>query len=104
MTIIDFPKRKSSRRRPYKYFGGDGSNMRKFAFRSYDTIVESDDADLLRDVCSDMARAESKLKRVKQRLKQFRAESAAEVQLLMSAETKLTAAIVAALLKQRRQS
>jgi hypothetical protein len=98
MTIIDFPKRKSSRRRPYKYLGGGGSNMRKLAFRSYDIIVESDDADLLRDVCFDMDRAQSKLRRITQRLKNVREEAAAEVQLLTTAETKLTAAIVAALL------
>jgi hypothetical protein len=100
MTVIDFPKRKSSRRP--KYLGGDGSNMRKFAFRSYNSIVEADDTDLLRDVCLDMDRAESKLRRVSQRLKNVRAEAAAEVQLLTTAETKLSAAIVAALLSRPR--
>jgi hypothetical protein len=102
MTVIDFTI--AGRRRLPKYLGGEGSNMRKLAFRSYEHIVESDEADLIRDVCSDMDRAESKLRRVKQRLKVVLVESAAQVQLLTTAETKLTAAIVAALLKQRRQS
>jgi hypothetical protein len=74
--------------------------MQKFAFRSYDAIVEADDADLLRDVCSDMDRAESKLRRVKQRLKNVQEEAAAKVQLLTAADAKLTAAIVAALLSR----
>jgi hypothetical protein len=90
MTVIDFPKRKSSRRRPY-------SQMRKLVFRSSHAIAESDEADLVRDVCFDMDRAQSKLRRVQQRLKNVQEQAAAEVQLLTAAETKLAAAIVAAL-------
>jgi hypothetical protein len=72
--------------------------MRTFAFRSYSTIVESNEADLIRDVCLDMDRAESKLRRVKQRLHNVREEAAAQIELLTAADAKLTAAIVAALL------
>lgn len=93
MTVIDFPNASRRRRRkPYSYQRGP------LAFRSYDTIVESNEADLVRDVCFDMDRAQSKLRRVKQRLKNVQEEAAALVQLLTAAETKLTAAIVAALL------
>ena len=92
MTVIDFPKRKSSRRRPY-------SQMR--TFRSYDSIVESDEADLVRDVCFAVDRAQTKLKAIQRRLKDVQEQAAANVQLLTAAETKLTAAIVAALLSTR---
>jgi hypothetical protein len=103
-NIIDFPaaadrpKRRNSQRgrRPY-------SRMRTFVFRSYDSIVESDEADLIRDVCFDMDRAQSKLRRVTQRLKNVEEEAAVQVQLLTTAKTKLTAAIVAALLSTRGQ-
>jgi hypothetical protein len=107
-NIIDFKaagrSRKLSRPRPYKYkyLGGDGNpNMRTLAFRSYEHIVEADEAELVRDVCFDMDRAQSKLRRVKARLKNVLIESAAQVELLTTAETKLTAAIVAALLSTR---
>ena len=103
MTVIDFPKA-TRRSRPYKYLGGDGSNMRTFAFRSSHLIVESDEADLVRDVGLALDRAQTKLGQIKRRLKGVQEQAAANVHLLTAAETKLTAAIVAALLKQRRQS
>jgi hypothetical protein len=98
MSVIDFPNASRRRHRPYSQRGP--KNRHTLVFRSYDTIVESDEADLVRDVCFDMDRAESKLRRVKQRLKNVLIESAAQVQLLTTAETKLTAAIVAALLSR----
>jgi hypothetical protein len=94
MSVVQFPNASRRRRQPYK-------RMQTFAFRSYNTIVEADDADLVRDVCIDMDRAQSKLRRVKRRLKNVQEEAAALVQLLTAAETKLTAAIVAALLSTR---
>jgi hypothetical protein len=97
MSIIDFPKA-SQRRRSY---GQPRKNMQTFVFRSYDLIVESDEADLVRDVCFSIDRAQTKLKRIQQRLKDVQEQAAANVQLLTTAETKLTAAIVAALLSTR---
>lgn len=70
--------------------------MQTLVFRSYDLIVESDEADLFRDVCFSIDRAQTKLKRIQRRLKDVREQAAAEVQLLTVAEIKLTAAIVAA--------
>jgi hypothetical protein len=78
--------------------------MHTFLFRSYNLIVESDEADLVRDVCFNMDRAQSKLRRIKQRLKDVQEQAAAQVQLLTAAETKLAAAIVAALLAARSQA
>jgi hypothetical protein len=95
-NVIDFPNASRRRRKPYSQRGP--KNRHKLVFRSYEHIVESNEADLIQDVCFDIDRAESKLRRVKQRLKNVLVESAAEVKLLSTAETKLTAAIVAALL------
>jgi hypothetical protein len=79
----------------------NGSNMHAFLFRSYDLIVQSDEADLVRDVCFDIDKAQTKLKAVQRRLKGVQEQAAARVQLLTVAETKLMAAIVAALLSRR---
>jgi hypothetical protein len=73
-------------------------NMQTFLFRSYDLIVESDEADLVRDVCFDIDKAQTKLKAIQRRLKGVQEQAAARVQMLTAAETRLTAAIVAALL------
>jgi hypothetical protein len=97
MTVIDFPKA-TRRRRPYKYLGGDGSNMRTFAFRSSHLIVESDEADLVRDVCLALDRAQTKLGQIKRRLKGVQEQAAVQVELLSAADAKLSAAIVVALL------
>src|SRR5450432_2588456 len=79
----------------------NGPNMQTLLFRSYDLIVQSDDADLIRDVGFNIDRAQTKLNAVRRRLQGVRAQAAAQVQLLTDAETKLTAAIVAALLSTR---
>jgi hypothetical protein len=76
-------------------------NMHTLLFRSSRLIVESDDADLVRDVGLAIDRAETKLRRIKRRLKGVQAQAAADVQMLTTADTKLTAAIVAALLSTR---
>jgi hypothetical protein len=76
-------------------------NMQTLLFRSSHLIVESDEADLVRDVCFAVDRAETKLKHIQQRLKGVQEQAAAQVHLLTAAETKLTAAIVAALLSTR---
>lgn len=77
--------------------------MHTFVFRSYDLIVESDEAELLRDVRLDTHKAEVKLVKVKERLQGERERSAALIELLTTVETKLSAAIVAALLSTRRE-
>jgi transposase len=99
MTVIDFPNA-SHRRRALRQTRVR-KNMQTFLFRSYDLIVESDEADLVRDVCLDLYRAQTKLKRIQRRLKAVQEQAAAQVQLLTAADTKLTAAIVAALLSTR---
>ena len=91
-----FPKRRRSRGNVR-----NGPNMQTFVFRSYDLIAESNEADLVRDVCFDIDKAQTKLKAVRRRLKGVQEQAAAKVQLLTAAETKLTAAIVAALLSTR---
>jgi hypothetical protein len=71
-----------------------GPNMHTFAFRSLKAILESDEADLVRDVRFDIGKA--KLKKTRQRLKGVQEQMAAQVKQLTAAETKLSAAIVAA--------
>jgi hypothetical protein len=97
MTVIDFPNA-SHRRRPYSE---RGPNMQTFVFRSYDLIVESVEADLVRDVCFDIEKAQTKLRAIRRRLKGVQEQAAAKVQLLTAAGTKLTAAIAVALLSTR---
>ena len=53
-------------------------------------------------VCFDIDKAQTKLKGIRRRLQGVQEEAAAKVQLLTAADTKLTAAIVAALLSTRR--
>jgi hypothetical protein len=98
MSVIDFPNA-GPRRRPDSQ---PGPNLQRLLFRSSDLIVESDEADLVRDVCVDIDRAQTKLKRIQLRLKGVQEQAAARVQLLTAAETKLTAAIVAALLSRKQ--
>jgi hypothetical protein len=104
MTIIDFPN--ARRRRPSipSTWAGDGSNMRTFLFRSSHLIVESDEVDLVRDVGFAVDRAQTKLGQIQRRLKGVKEQAAVQVQLLTAAETKLTAAIVAALLSRPRRN
>jgi hypothetical protein len=40
----------------------NGPNMHTLLFRSYDLIVQSDEAELVRDVCFDIDKAQTKLK------------------------------------------
>jgi hypothetical protein len=101
-NIIDFPAaadRPITRARPRS----TSRSIWTLAFRSYNSIVESDEADLVRDACLDIDKARTKLRLVKRRLKDVQEQAAAQVQLLTAADTKLTAAIVAALLSTRGQ-
>jgi hypothetical protein len=99
MSVIDFPNARR-RRRPYGQRGP--KNMHTLLFRSSHLIVESDDADLVRDVGFAVDRAQTKLKAIQRRLKGVQEQAAAQVELLTAAETKLSAAIVAALLSRPR--
>jgi len=76
-------------------------SMRQFLFRSYNLIAESDDADLISDVCLDMHKAEVKLRQLREALQATRENSAARIEMLTEAEIKLSAALVAALLSAR---
>jgi hypothetical protein len=93
-----FPKRRTI---PVTSAKEECKNMQTFLFRSTCLIVESDEADLVRDVCFNVDRAQTKLKQIQRRLKGVQEQAAAQVQLLTAADTKLTAAIVAALLSTR---
>lgn len=64
--------------------------------------MEADETELVEHVGLALDRASSKLERVKQRLKDVQEEAAAELRLLTEAETKLSAAIIAALLSKSR--
>lgn len=100
MSVIAFPNARPRRRALYRSRGPTGPNMHTFLFRSYHLIVESDEADLVRDVSFDVNMAEKKLKAIRHQLKRTQELAAARVHLLTTAETKLTAAIVAALLSE----
>jgi hypothetical protein len=108
MSVIAFPNASNRRGPPrrraaYRSRTGacNGPNMQRLLFRSSHLIVESDEADLVRDVCFAVDRAQTKLKAIQRRLKDVQEQAAARVQLLTAADTKLTAAIVAALLSTR---
>lgn len=104
MSVIEFPNVGPRRRALRRARAQNGQNMHTFLFRSYDLIVESEEADLVRDVCCNIDRAQSKLRRVKQRLKDVQAWAASQEQLLTAADTKLSAAIVAALMTGSRSN
>jgi hypothetical protein len=91
----------SSTGRPYRVRGE--KNKHTLLFRSRETILQSDEADLVRDVCFDIDRAQGKLERIRARIESLQEYAATELQLLTDADTKLTAAIVAALLSTQAQ-
>jgi hypothetical protein len=101
-NVVEFPKpgRLSPKRRSRENVR-HGPNMHALLFRSYDLIVESDEADLVRDVGFNIDRAQTKLKAVRRQLQSVQERSAAQVQLLTAANTKLTAAIVVVLLSTK---
>lgn len=105
MSVIEFPNASQRRRQTQRSYTrrSTGVNIRTLCFRSYDLIVEADEAELVRDVCRDTRKAEVKLRKVKERLQGERERSAALIEKLTAAETRLSAAIVAALLSNRRE-
>jgi Mg2+ and Co2+ transporter CorA len=80
------------------------ASMHTFCFRSYDMIVESDEADLVRDVSLDVHKAQVKLRKIRERLQSVQEQAAAQVKLLTAADNKLSAAIEAALSSTRGTS
>ena len=106
-NVVRFPhgrkkRSSSSEERAAKGDLRNGPNLQRLLFRSSRLIAESDEAALVRDVGLAIDRAQTKLGRIKLRLKGVQERAAAQVQLLTTAETKLTAAIVAALLSGKR--
>jgi hypothetical protein len=77
--------------------------MQTLLFRSRESILESDEPDLVRDVCLDIDRAQGKLERIRARIESLQEYAVTEIQLLTNAETKLSAALVAALLSTQGQ-
>jgi hypothetical protein len=75
---------------------GSGVNIRELCFRSRELILQSSEADLVRDVCRDSDKAEVKLKAIRRHLQSEREWAAAQIGQLTEADTKLTAAVVAA--------
>lgn len=96
-VITSEPKEGKPKRVECRSRAQDRKNMQTLLFRSSRLIVESDDADLVRDVGLALDKAQTKLGRIKRRLKDVQEQAAAQVLLLTTAETKLSAAIVAAL-------
>jgi hypothetical protein len=105
--IITFPGRSPGRRKEaptkpnWTERRKNRKSMRQFLFRSYNLIAESDDAELIRDVCLDIHKAEVKLRQLQEALQATREHSAARIAMLTEADIKLSAAIVAALLSAR---
>ena len=88
--------------RPARGYVRRGPNMHTLLFRSRESILQSDEPDLVRDVCFDIDRAQGKLKRIRARMASLQEYAATELQLLADADAKLSAAIVAALLSTMR--
>ncbi|SIO56298.1 hypothetical protein SAMN05443247_08247 [Bradyrhizobium erythrophlei] len=87
--LAPFEPRVTGRRR-------NGRSMHTFVFRSYNLIVQSDESDLMRDVCFDIDKAQTKLTAIRRQLESDSEHAAARAKLLTSAENKLSAAIVGA--------
>ena len=69
--------------------GGIDRALQTFLFRSRNSILESDEADLIQDVSHDIDKAQTKLAAIRQRLRGVQEQAAAQVQFLTAAETKL---------------
>ena len=93
--------RTRGRRRPAFSRTGGGSRPEQRTRRlpqSSTWRLESGDADLVQDVCWDLDKAEKKLNAIRRRLQSVQEQAAYQLQRLATVDTKLTAAIVAALL------
>jgi hypothetical protein len=77
--------------------------MHTFVFRSRAALLEADEAELIRDVCSDINKAQRKLEKIRARIESLQEYAVTELHELGVADTKLSAAIVAALLSTQVQ-
>ena len=93
----------TSTRKPFGPYTRRKGSMHTFAFRSRSAILEADEAELIRDICCDPDKAQTKLRKIQERLKGVREHAAEQIELLTAAETKLSAAIVAALLSTSKE-
>lgn len=105
-NIIKFPGRRDRRRSHcddeggvccQKAYRGSGVSIRTLCFRSRELILESDEADLVRDIYRDPHKAQVKLRLLQRGLKGLQERTARYLQ----AEIKFKAAMVAALLSTR---
>ena len=88
----------------YSYRGRPYRRHKPIAlFRSYRTILESNETDLIRSVGAEPDRAQNKLRYIKRTLRSFEAHAAERIERMRAAEATLSAAIVAALLSNRRE-
>ena len=77
-------------------------NIRTLCFRNREVLLEADEADLVRDVGLDLHKAETKLRKIRERLQSVQEWSATQLEQLTAADAKLSAAIVAAQLSGQR--
>ncbi|KJC59891.1 hypothetical protein UP10_14430 [Bradyrhizobium sp. LTSPM299] len=77
--------------------------MQTLLFRSRALILSSSQADLVRDVCCDVAKAQTKLRLIQEKLETVREMAAAEIEELSAADVKLAAAINVALVMTEGQ-
>ncbi len=80
------PRSISSSGRPYRVRGE--KNMQTLLFRSRESILQSNEPDLISDVCLDIDRAQGKLERIRARIESLQEYAATEIQLLRDADAK----------------
>jgi hypothetical protein len=86
------PQPPGARKRP------EFDQLARGGFRVGEALLETDEAELIRDVCCDLDKAQKKLQKSESGSRACQEYAATELQSLAAADTKLTAAIVAALL------
>jgi hypothetical protein len=87
--------------RPYRVRGE--KKMHTLPFRSRESILQSNEPDLVRDVCRDIRQGSGKLERMRAHIDSLREYVATELQMLTEVDAKLSAALVAALLSTQRR-
>jgi hypothetical protein len=95
------PRRKPARAEYRSRTATRQKNMHTYLFRSREALLEADEGELIRDVCCDPDKAQKKLEKLRARIESLQEYAVSELQLLTGLETKLSAAIVAALLSNR---
>jgi hypothetical protein len=63
--------------------------MHTYLFRSREALLEADEAELIRDVCCDIDKAQKKLQKIRERIESLQEYAVNELQLLTAADTKL---------------